>query len=55
MSNSSGGRWGLAMRGSHLLQERRREQLVRHLDSLIDQELVPKSQGTTGFLVDQSA
>lgn len=31
------------------------EQLVRHIDSLINQDLVPKSQGTTGFLVDQSA
>ena len=31
------------------------EQIVRHIDNLIDQNLVPKSQGTTGFLVDQSA
>ena len=31
------------------------EQLVRHIASLIDQELVPESQGATGFLVDQSA
>ena len=31
------------------------EQLVRHIDNLINQDLVPKSQGITGFLVDQSA
>ena len=31
------------------------EQLVRHIDSLIDKDLVPKSQGPTGFLVDKSA
>ncbi len=30
------------------------EQLVRHINSLIDQELVSESQGATGFLVDQS-
>lgn len=30
------------------------EQLIRHIDSLIEQELVPESQKNTGFLVDRS-
>lgn len=30
------------------------EQLVRHIDSLIDRQLVPDTQKATGLLVDQS-